>query len=270
VGGALLLRLAVVALAGLALLVAYLFVDGSQQPILSTGTVRVVVVPELRGATTRRARAALHALGLQAAVRAVAARGRSAGTVLAQSPHPGAEVAAGSQVLLRVARGSRAVTTTAAVTATTDNATTGHAPTTTAVPAASSTTVPELAGLDELGVARALGRAGLLASLAFVGTSDPLGRVEAQHTAPGTTLPYHSHIQVDVSTGPHSHPVPVPDLIGESLQAATQTAAAAHLCLIYLHYPVTSHAQAGTIVQQTPPAHSRAPQNAQLIVYLGN
>jgi hypothetical protein len=44
---------------------------------------------------------------------------------------------------------------------------------------------------------------------------------------------------------------------------------AGHLRLIYLRYPVTSRAQAGEIVQQSPVGGSKAPQNAQVLVYLG-
>jgi hypothetical protein len=43
----------------------------------------------------------------------------------------------------------------------------------------------------------------------------------------------------------------------------------AHLRLIYLRYPVTSQSQAGKIVQQSPLAGGQAPQNAQVLVFLG-
>jgi hypothetical protein len=43
----------------------------------------------------------------------------------------------------------------------------------------------------------------------------------------------------------------------------------AHLRLLYVKYPVTSRSQAGKIVQQTPLSGGRAPENAQVLVFLG-
>ena len=43
----------------------------------------------------------------------------------------------------------------------------------------------------------------------------------------------------------------------------------AHLRLIYVKFPVTSRSQAGKIVQQSPLAGGHAPQNAQVLVFLG-
>ena len=101
-------------------------------------------------------------------------------------------------------------------------------------------------------------------------SQDELGTVEAQGKAAGTTVPYHSHVQVNVSTGPGNKPMEnVPSVIGKSLQDALTAINGAHLRLIYLKYPVTSQAQAGKVVQQTPTSGNQAPQNAQVIVYLG-
>jgi hypothetical protein len=43
----------------------------------------------------------------------------------------------------------------------------------------------------------------------------------------------------------------------------------AHLRLIFLKLPVTSKSQAGRIVEQSPGGGGQAPQNAQVLVYLG-
>ena len=43
----------------------------------------------------------------------------------------------------------------------------------------------------------------------------------------------------------------------------------AHLRLIYVKFPVNSRSQAGKIVQQSPLAGGHAPQNAQVLVFLG-
>ena len=58
--------------------------------------------------------------------------------------------------------------------------------------------------------------------------------------------------------------------IKKRLTDAVSSIQAAHLRLIYLRYPVTSRAQAGQIVQQSPVGGSKAPQNAQVLVFLGS
>jgi beta-lactam-binding protein with PASTA domain len=77
-------------------------------------------------------------------------------------------------------------------------------------------------------------------------------------------------VQVNVSTGPGIKAAEaVPTVIGNSLQEALSAINGAHLRLIYLKLPVTTRAQAGKVVQQSPLGGAHAPQNAQVIVYLG-
>lgn len=234
-----------------------------------------VKVPDVRHLDVKAAEAALRAVGLTPRV-----TGATSGNVASESPNVGAKVAKGSEVLLVVPRVRKAQTTTAQTTTaqtttaaqTTTNQTTTTAQTTTAAapPQPASATVPDLSGLTVSSAATALGKAGLLASLAFVPSNDELGTVEAQGKSAGTTVPYHTHILVNVSTGPGHKPMEnVPDVRGKSLQQALAAINGAHLRLIYLKYPVTSRAQAGKIVEQTPNGGDHAPQNAQIIVYLG-
>ena len=85
-----------------------------------------------------------------------------------------------------------------------------------------------------------------------------------------TTVPFHSHVQLNISRGPSNNPlVTVPDVIGQTLQQAVSTLNDAHLRLIYVKYPVTSQSQAGKVVQQSPLSGAQAPQNGQVVVYLG-
>jgi beta-lactam-binding protein with PASTA domain len=115
-----------------------------------------------------------------------------------------------------------------------------------------------------------LNRGGILASLAFIPGSDPLGTVEGQAKPSGTSVPYHSHMQINVSRGPGDKPSEqVPNVIGQSLDQALASINGANLRLLYLKFPVTSRSQAGKIVQQTPLAGGQAPRNAQVVVYLG-
>jgi beta-lactam-binding protein with PASTA domain len=304
VGAGMLLALGALALVGLGFLITYLVlhrndhsnaasasstVSATTAPTTTVRAAAMVPVPDLRGVAVKQARSALSSVGLQPRQTTVAAKGKSAGTVVAESPKPGAHVVKGSQVLLSVARGAPRASTTApattSATTTTRAATTSRtattspattAPTSTATTAApppshpQTVTVPDVSNGQESAAVQALGRAGLLPALAFVPSNDPLGTVEAQAKAGGTTLPYHAHVQINLSTGPGQKPTEhVPNVVGEQLRRAVATLNAAHLRLIYLKYPVSSRAQAGAIVQQSPLAGASAPQNAQVLVFMG-
>jgi beta-lactam-binding protein with PASTA domain len=250
----------------------------TSQPQTTTGNGLAgggVAVPDVRKLKVAQAVSVLKSVGLKPRT-----TGGSSGTIVSESPNQGAKVAKGSEVLL-VVNGAKpkpatttAQTTTAQTTTaqtTTAQSTTQQQTTTSSAPSQpTSATVPDLSGMDEQAAATALGKAGLLASLAFVPSQDELGTVEAQGKDAGTTVPYHSHVLVNISTGPGNKPQEtVPDVIGKTLQQALSAINGAHLRLIYLKYPVTSQSQAGKVVSQTPDGGAHAPQNAQVIVYLG-
>jgi beta-lactam-binding protein with PASTA domain len=225
-----------------------------------------VTVPDVRTMRASQAESVLQALGLQTRTTPVGPQpGQAPGSVISESPQQGAKVAKGSQVLLIIARGTSAGGATTAASTTTQQTTTAQSTT----PA--STTVPDVSGQGEAAAATELGKAGLLASLAFVPSRDELGTVEGQGKPAGTTAQYHDHVQINVSTGPGQKPQElVPNVIGKTLEDGLTAINGAHLRLIYLKYPVTSKAQAGKIVQQTPLGGAHAPQNAQVIVYLAS
>jgi beta-lactam-binding protein with PASTA domain len=206
------------------------------------------------------------------------------GTVISQNPPEGSELARGATVTLVVDSSPKPTTTTTPATTTTASATTQTTtptttqsatttPTTTAAPAPAqpeTAKVPDVTGQTEAAAVTAFGNAGILASIVFVPASDPLGTVIQQAKPAGATVPFHSHVQINISRGPNNNPLQsVPNVVGKTLQDAVSTLNAAHLRLIYLKYPVTSQAQAGKVVQQTPLGGAQAPQNAQIVVYLG-
>ena len=167
----------------------------------------------------------------------------------------------------------RVTTTTHASTSTTTPTTSTDAPTTTAPspPRQPATaTVPDVAQQTEENGADSLVKAGLLPSIAFVPAKDPLGTIEAQGQSSGSTVSYHSHVLINVSSGLGKKPLEsVPNLIGTKLPQAVSTLNGAGLRLIYVRYAITDKSKAGTIVQQTPLAGERAPHNAQVLVYMG-
>lgn len=234
-----------------------------------------VVMPDLTGQSFTDARAKLDKLGLDS-TRTQVTSTQPAGTVVDQSPKGGARLAKGSVVTLSVAKKAASpqpTTTTAQTTTaqtTTAQTTTAQTTTASAPPQPQNATVPDVEGQKENAAVQALNQAGILASLFFVPSHDPLGTVEKQAKASGTTVPYRSHMQINVSTGPGDKPKEqVPSVIGKTLPDALSAVNGANLRLIYVKYAVSSKAQAGKIVQQSPLAGGQAPQNAQVLVYLG-
>ena len=239
---------------------------GSQVRIVIGAGAPTVTVPDLGGKSFADARAALDKLGLDS-TRTQVTSGAPAGTVVDQAPKAGSKLAKGSTVTLAVSQAKAAsAPATAEVTTT--------APTTTAAarpPQPQSATVPDVTQQSEAAAVQAMNGAGILPSLVFIPSNDPLGTVEQQAKSAGTTVPYHSHVQVNVSRGPGEKPdVVIPNVIGQSLHQAVATLNAAKLRLLYVRYPVSARSTAGKIVQQTPLGGGKAPQNAQVLVFLAS
>jgi beta-lactam-binding protein with PASTA domain len=243
--------------------------------VVASGTAKLSV-PNVIGESFADARSRLEAAGLRQA-RTEVTSDKPSGTVVDQAPDGGAKVAKGSIVTLSVAHGQQtttlATTTAASTTAATTTGGTTTGATTTAspsTPAPTSATMPDVSGQTEQAAVTSMIKSGILASLAFVPSDDPLGTVEQQAKPAGTKLPYHTHVQVNVSRGPGTKDdAAVPNAIGQTLTQAVATMNGAQLRLIYVKLQVTAKSQVGKIVQQSPLAGGKAPQNAQVLVYLG-
>jgi beta-lactam-binding protein with PASTA domain len=287
IGAGMLLALGVLVLIAAGILIAYLLTHRSDHKAATTVVVTTaqsttvppkVAVPRFVGMKEQDALVRAGQVGLQPKEVFKPTKAPK-GVVISQNPQEGSELAHGATVTLVVDSTAKATTTPTATStstttqATTTNATLTTAPTTTAAappPQPQSATVPDITGQKEAASVTSLGNAGILASIVFVPASDPLGTVVQQAKPAGTTVPFHSHVQINVSRGPNNNPLEsVPNVVGKTLQEAVSALNAAHLRLIYLKYPVTSQAQAGKVVQQTPLGGAQAPQNAQIVVYLG-
>jgi beta-lactam-binding protein with PASTA domain len=287
IGAGMLLGLGVLALIAAGILIAWLLSNRNDNPKPTTVVVTTapsttlapkVAVPRFVGMKEQDALVRAGQVGLQPKEVFKPTKAPK-GVVVSQNPPEGSELARGATVTLVVDSSPKRATTTAPTTTssttteTTTPTTTQSATTTatTAAPAQPQTAkVPDVTGQTESAAVTALGNAGILASIVFVPASEPLGTVIQQAKPAGTTVPFHSHVQLNISRGPNNNPLEsVPNVVGKTLQEAVSALNAAHLRLIYLKYPVTSQAQAGKVVQQTPLAGARAPQNAQIVVYLG-
>jgi beta-lactam-binding protein with PASTA domain len=291
IGAGMLLGLGVLALIAAGIVIAYLLThrDDKKTPATTvvvttaptTTTAPKVAVPRFVGMKEQDALVRAGQVGLQPKEVFKPTKAPK-GVVISQRPPEGSELARGATVTLVVdstakptttqATTTAATTTAATTTAATTTAATTTAPTTTAAapPQPQTAKVPDVSGQTEAAAVTAFGNAGILASIVFVPASDPLGTVVQQAKPAGTTVPFHSHVQINLSRGPNNNPLTtVPNVVGKTLQDAVSTLNGAKLRLIYVKYPVTSQPQAGKVVQQTPLSGAQAPQNAQIVVYLG-
>ena len=279
-----LLALTAIALAAAGVAIAYFLTHRDSGTSVTTvvttsGTAAAgKTMPKLTGEGVAAAKTTLGTFGIRPAVTPQTST-EPAGTVLAQAPAAGATLTRTTPVTLVVAQAKEQSTTSTGATSTgatstgaTSTGATTTAPTTTASapPPPRTATVPDVSSGTEAAAVQALNRAGIVASLAFVPGSDPLGTVEGQAKQSGTTVPYHSHMQINISSGPGDKPKErVPNVVGQPLQQALASINGANLRLLYLRFPVDSKSQAGKIVQQSPLGGAQAPRNGQVVVYLG-
>ena len=290
-----LLALSTLALVAIGIGIAYLLTH--RNSTLSTTTVIVTsgpttspaattvfaLTPDVRGLGVAAARAQLRASGFTTA-QTNATSTQKAGTVVQQIPHPGGRTRKGSTVMLVVATAAATTRTptstapqttpaeTAQRTTTTPDATTNPTtnPAAATPPTPKTATVPDVATSNEQHAADKLSSAGILPSIFFIPSSDPLGTVEQQAKPAGTVLPYHAHVQLNISKGPNATTdVTVPNTIGRTLSEAVSTLNGAGLRLIFVKLPITSRQTAGKIVQQSPLTGAAAPKNGQVLVFLG-
>jgi beta-lactam-binding protein with PASTA domain len=289
-GEGMLLGLAALALVAIGVAVAYLLthrnatrsttvIVRSGSTTGAAGATGFAIAPDVRGLRVATASAQLHSAGFSTAETTALSTGK-AGTVLRQVPRPGSRARKGSTILLVVATAGATkstptvapATTSGSNPATTPRSSTTNAPASTvaAPPTPTRSTVPDVAGSNEQQAADELSSAGILPSLVFVPSSDPLGTVEQQAKPAGTVVPYHAHVQLNISNGPSTTTdLTIPNTIGGTLSEAVTTLNGAGLRLIYVKLPITSRAEAGKVVQQSPLAGGRAPGNGQVLVFLG-
>jgi beta-lactam-binding protein with PASTA domain len=129
-----------------------------------------VAMPDVVGLAAADAVNALQARKLTATLQQTPSQ-EAPGTVLAQSPKPGARAKPGTKVVLQVAKGNAAVS------------------------------VPNVVGQSQAQAASALQQAGLKATTAQVPSKQPTGTVVAQNPAGGQKAPKGSRVRLNISKG---------------------------------------------------------------------
>jgi eukaryotic-like serine/threonine-protein kinase len=238
--------------------------DGSTVKLTVSKGSKPVPVPDVTGQQLHAAIETLQAQSLKARVVRVPSQ-EPAGQVVAQHPRAGATAAAGSAVRLNVSGGQA------------QSAPTTTAPAAPSQPSAAPVTVPDVRG-EKLSEARkALRNAGLVTEERRVPNSLPKKTVVAQSPRPGTNAKRGDHVLVTVSDGSKKGgagasagtAAPVPSVIGEDEDAATETLRSAGFAVEVVDRETSDPSQDGVVIEQHPAAGGSAASGTSVTIYVG-
>lgn len=237
--------------------------EGSTVALTVSKGGKPVSVPDVVGTTSSQATATLRDAGLEVNVVGVPSD-QPSGTVVAQSPAAGKQAKTGSTVRLNVAQAPGETTTQPASTTAPPPATTQ--PTTTA---AQPATVPDVVGQELAEAAKAFADEGLKASVKYVPSDEPQGRVIAQAQPAGTERKRGDTVQLNVSTGPSpAATAAVPDVVDSRLDEGRGALEQAGFEVLALSLGGRVRNES-TIGSQTPAAGASIPGGSLVILYVG-
>ena len=239
---------------------------------VSKGSGRVSV-PDLVGLTEEEARSRLEGLDLEARSFEVASD-EAAGTVIAQNPLPGDELAEGDSVRINVStgEGGDGGTGTTTGTDTTGTETTGTETTggTGTTGGSRAVTVPSVVGRQLAAARGRLADAGFGVRVEYVSSSERAGTVVAQRPAAGASARRGAAIALEVSQGPDARPArAVPDVLGLTQPEATAELRRAGFRVETVGEPTPDAAEEGVVIRQTPAAGRRVSTGALVTIFVG-
>jgi serine/threonine-protein kinase len=185
--------------------------------------------------------------------------------VTAQKPAANSKLPRGSKVRINVSTGAGTGgggTTTSAGTTTTTTTTTTTAP--------RQVTVPNVVGQQQAAAQKRLNKAGLGVRVNYVASQKPEGQVVDQSPAAGTSVKKGSKVRIAVSLGPGATTAPVPDVIGQDQQTATNTLQNAGFQVQVIMVAPTDPSQSGTVVDEQPSGGTRAPTGSTVTIYVAS
>jgi beta-lactam-binding protein with PASTA domain len=218
---------------------------------VSRGRLRV---PNVVGQDRSSAVAAIRAAKLQPTVVTVSS-GQPKGTVVAQAPSAGTQVAAGSKVRLNVSNG-------------TGSGGAPPPPPPQPPPPPARATVPIVTGMSQAQAQRKLAAVGFKAGVVYVPFDSPEETVVAQSPDGGTTARRGTRIQLNAALGSNPGALEtVPSVLGLSAAQARSRLSGAGFKVQQLTRKVTRASQAGTIVDEQPA--KKAPAGTTVTIYAG-
>ncbi len=207
---------------------------------VSQGTTGVDV-PDVVGESEATARRILERAGFNVVITTEASADKPAGVVLSQSPAAGQQAARRSDVRVVVSSGKP------------------------------QATVPDVTGLDRDEAASQLGQAGLKVTRRFEFSDDvEPDKVIRTDPAAGTQVPQGTTVTMVISQGPKPPDnVTVPDVVGQTQEAATQTLENAGFKVRVQNQATTDPSQDGVVLDQSPAGGNQAPKGSTVTISVG-
>jgi beta-lactam-binding protein with PASTA domain len=176
---------------------------------------------------------------------------RREGTVVAQQPQAGRQIAPGTVVVLVVSSGAEGGTETG-----------------TRTDPGEPVTVPKVTSTHHILAGAKLEELGLVADSAAVADDAECGTVLGQEPAAGTRMRAGQHVRLTVSIGRDPRPeVQIPGLSGPA--AAARAAAREFGFTVRTVEQATNSQEVGLVIRQTPAALTRARELTQITLYVG-
>jgi serine/threonine-protein kinase len=127
--------------------------------------------------------------------------------------------------------------------------------------------VPDVSGADQVAATQTLNNAGLrVQKQSKASSSVPAGTVIDSNPAAGTQVARGSTVTINVSTGPEQ--VQVPNVIGQTQSAATQTLTNAGLDVRVVQVPSTAP-NTGQVITQSPSSGSTVDRGSAVTIDVG-
>jgi beta-lactam-binding protein with PASTA domain/tRNA A-37 threonylcarbamoyl transferase component Bud32 len=195
------------------------------------------VVEDVAGQPKNQALRTLKHQGFRPKVRERASPTVKAGLAIGTIPAAGSELGNGRRIILLVSTGVKQVQ------------------------------VPSVIGEQQDAADTQIRDAGLIPNFESRDSDAPAGQVIAQDPAAGSTVKKHTAVTIVVSNGPA--PASVPNVVGESLDAAKADLKSARLSVRVVKQATTDANEDGQVLNQAPPAGTRLSPGEFVTIFVG-
>jgi serine/threonine-protein kinase len=211
--------------------------EGSTVTITVSSGLGTVVIRDVAGQPEKQALRTLRKQGLKPRVTRRSSATVKAGLAIGTEPAAGRELGRGEPISLLISTGVKRVQ------------------------------VPAVIGLQQDVADTQIRDAGLIPDFENRDSDAPAGEVIAQDPAGGATVRQHTAVTVVVSNGPA--PASVPNVVGESLEAAKGDLRAAGLSVRVVERTTTDPNEDGQVVEQSPSAGTHLSPGEFVTVFVG-
>jgi beta-lactam-binding protein with PASTA domain len=211
--------------------------EGSTVTITVSTGLGTVVIADVAGQPEKQALRTLKRQGFRPRVRERPSPTVRAGLAIGTIPEAGRVLARGRTITLLISTGAKRVS------------------------------VPSVIGQPQDVAAAQIRDAGLIPDIENRASDAPVGQVIAQDPAGGATVRQHTAVTVVVSNGPA--PAVVPNVVGESQDAAKADLRAAGLSVRIVKRTTTDPNEDGQVVDQSPSAGTRLAPGEFVTVFVG-